>query len=256
MPGRWSRAAGSSFLCRAGLSRLTGPRALRTECEDTAAPGLGVRTAVPRRPFTVGLPRGLHGPPSVAQLFPPLAPVQCVHRCGQWSALGVFSKLPCASSSSEVPRLLLGAAGRRSLLPQTSRVAGRSLLGRWPEPVPSHLLLLCSDPMALPQLSEGPSHGTRDSTAVPGEPGASRHRRHPRPFRSSVPLDHVASLMFPMAVSSPHLGSSDSHKHQEPLYSAWCETRTLWSLPLLNLLAHLCNGGTSKHSLLLRPQDS
>lgn len=71
-----------------------------------------------------------------------------------------------------------------------------------------------------------------------------------------MPLDHVASLMSPTAVSSPHLGSSDSHKHQEPLYSAWCETRTLWSLPLLNLLAHLGNGGTSKHSLLLRPQDS
>lgn len=72
-------------------------------------------------------------------------------------------------------------------------------------------------------------------------------------------LSAVGPCRFPNVPDGrvlPTSRSSDSHKHQEPLYSAWCETRTLWSLPLLNLLAHLCNGGTSKRSLLLRPQDS
>lgn len=110
MPAHWRRAADSSFLCRAGLSRLTGPRALRTECEDTATPRTGCEDSRPQASIHRGPAQRPPWTTICGSGFSPLAPVQSVHRCGQWSALGVCSKLPvpaapqkCQDCSLELP---------------------------------------------------------------------------------------------------------------------------------------------------------
>lgn len=113
-----SGAAESPFLRRAWPSGCD--RALRTECESTA-------TSAPGAQPTAGPPDASMG----RALWLRLSLLSLLTTCPLVWAMPVRGRvcpeLPCASSSSEVPRLLLGAAGGKSLLPQTSGGEGRSL---------------------------------------------------------------------------------------------------------------------------------